>query len=230
MAGILGWFSNDLAIDLGTATTLVYVRGRGIVLNEPSVVAIEKKTENLLAVGIEAKKMLGRTPGNIVAIRPMKEGVIADFEMAERMLRHFITKAHNRSTFVRPRIIIGVPSRITQVEQRAVRDSAELAGAREVYLIEEPVAAAIGAGLPIKVALENTPPELAGDIIDCGIVLTGGGSMLWGMDTRLREETGLPIVTVDDPLTSVVLGVGKILDELDLLRKVSVMSQYSSSR
>jgi rod shape-determining protein MreB len=343
---ILGWFSNDLAIDLGTATTLVYVRGRGIVLNEPSVVAIEKKTEKVLAVGAEAKKMLGRTPGNISAIRPMKEGVIADFEMAERMLRHFITKAHNRSTFVRPRIIIGVPSRITQVEQRAVRDSAELAGAREVYLIEEPVAAAIGAGLPItepsgnmvvdigggttdiavlslggivysesvkvagdrmddaimnyvkkkynlligdhmaerikveigsaypfeekktlmvkgrdlisgiprtlvlddseirealyepistivnaiKVALENTPPELAGDIIDCGIVLTGGGSMLWGMDTRLREETGLPIITVDDPLTSVVLGVGKILDELDLLRKVSVMSQYSSTR
>jgi len=343
---IFGWFSNDLAIDLGTATTLVYVRGRGIVLNEPSVVAIEKKTEKVLAVGAEAKKMLGRTPGNIMAIRPMKEGVIADFEMAEKMLRHFITKAHNRSTFVRPRIIIGVPSRITQVEQRAVRDSAELAGAREVYLIEEPVAAAIGAGLPItepsgnmvvdigggttdiavlslggivysesvkvagdrmddaitnyvkkkynlligdhmaervkveigsaypfaekktmmvkgrdlisgiprtlviddseirealyepistivnaiKVALENTPPELAGDIIDCGIVLTGGGSMLWGMDTRLREETGLPIITVDDPLTSVVLGVGKILDELDLLRKVSVMSQYSSSR
>jgi len=346
MAGILGWFSNDLAIDLGTATTLVYVRGRGIVLNEPSVVAIEKKTETLLAVGIEAKKMLGRTPGNILAIRPMKEGVIADFEMAEKMLRHFITKAHNRSTFVRPRIIIGVPSRITQVEQRAVRDSAELAGAREVYLIEEPVAAAIGAGLPItepsgnmvvdigggttdiavlslggivysesvkvagdrmddaimsyvkkkynlligdhmaerikveigsaypfeekkemmvkgrdlisgiprtlalndaeirealvepistiinaiKVALENTPPELAGDIIDCGMVLTGGGSLLHGMDIRLREETGLPIITVDDPLTSVVLGVGKILDELDLLRKVSVMSQYSGSR
>jgi len=346
VSDIFGWFSNDLAIDLGTATTLVYVRGRGIVLNEPSVVAIEKKTEKVLAVGTEAKKMLGRTPGNIMAIRPMKEGVIADFEMAEKMLRHFITKAHNRSTFVRPRIIIGVPSRITQVEQRAVRDSAELAGAREVYLIEEPVAAAIGAGLPItepsgnmvvdigggttdiavlslggivysesvkvagdrmddaimnyvkkkynlligdhmaervkveigsaypfaekktmmvkgrdlisgiprtlviddseirealyepistivnaiKVALENTPPELAGDIIDCGIVLTGGGSMLWGMDTRLREETGLPIITVDDPLTSVVLGVGKILEELDLLRKVSVMSQYSSSR
>ncbi|HEX9284280.1 MAG TPA: rod shape-determining protein [Nitrospirales bacterium] len=345
-ADVLGWFSNDLAIDLGTATTLVYVRGRGIVLNEPSVVAIERKTEKVLAVGTEAKKMLGRTPGNILAIRPMKEGVIADFEMAEQMLRHFIQKAHNRSTFVRPRIIIGVPSRITQVEQRAVRDSAELAGAREVYLIEEPVAAAIGAGLPItepsgnmvvdigggttdiavlslggivysesvkvagdrmddaimnyvkkkynlligdhmaerikveigsaypfeekktimvkgrdlisgiprtlvlddseirealhepistivnaiKVALENTPPELAGDIIDCGIVLTGGGSMLWGMDTRLREETGLPIITVDDPLTSVVLGVGKILDELDLLRKVSVMSQYSSTR
>src|SRR5207249_2378563 len=211
-----------------------------------------------LAVGAEAKKMLGRTPGNIMAIRPMKEGVIADFEMAEKMLRHFITKAHNRSTFVRPRIIIGVPSRITQVEQRAVRDSAELAGAREVYLIEEPVAAAIGAGLPITEPSGNMVVDIgggttdiavlslggivysesvkvagdrmAGAIIDCGIVLTGGGSMLWGMDTRLREETGLPIITVDDPLTSVVLGVGKILDELDLLRKVSVMSQYSSSR
>lgn len=338
---ILGWFSNDLAIDLGTANTLVFVRGRGVVINEPSVVAIEKKSGRVLAIGAEAKKMLGRTPGNIVAIRPMKDGVIADFEIAEKMLNHFIKKAHNRNTFVRPRVIICVPSRITQVEQRAVRDSAELAGAREVYLIEEPVAAAIGAGLPIaepsgnmvvdigggttdvavislagivysesvkvagdkmddtivnyikrkynlligdhmaeqikfeigsaypleerktfmikgrdlisgipktlviddgeirdalsepisaivnaiKVALENTPPELAGDIIDRGIVLTGGGSLLRGMDTRLREETGLPIITVDNPLTTVVLGTGKVLDELDLLRKVTIMSQ-----
>jgi rod shape-determining protein MreB len=337
----LGWFSNDLAIDLGTANTLVYVRGKGVVINEPSVVAIEKKTGRVLAIGAEAKKMLGRTPGNIVAIRPMKDGVIADFEIAEKMLNHFIKKAHNRNTFVRPRVIICVPSRITQVEQRAVRDSAELAGAREVYLIEEPVAAAIGAGLPIaepsgnmvvdigggttdvavislagivysesvkvagdkmddaivnyikrkynlligdhmaeqikfeigsaypleerktfmikgrdlisgipktlviddgeirealsepisaivnaiKVALENTPPELAGDIIDRGIVLTGGGSLLRGMDTRLREETGLPIITVDNPLTTVVLGTGKVLDELYLLRKVAIMSQ-----
>jgi rod shape-determining protein MreB len=334
---IFGWFSNDLAIDLGTASTLVYVHGKGIVLNEPSVVAVEKKTERVLAVGTEAKRMLGRTPGNIIAVRPMKEGVIADFEMAEQMLKRFIQKAHNRSAFVRPRIIIGVPSRITQVE---------LAGAREVYLIEEPVAAAIGAGLPItepsgnmvvdigggttdiavislggivysesvkvagdrmddaimnyikkkynlligehmaerikfeigsaypfeerktmmikgrdlisgiprtlvvddaevrealqepigtivnaiKVALENTPPELAGDIIDRGVVLTGGGSLLKGMDTRFREETNLPIITVDDPLTSVVLGVGKILDELDLLAKVSVMSQANTYR
>ncbi|HEY5594593.1 MAG TPA: rod shape-determining protein, partial [Nitrospiria bacterium] len=145
----LGWFSNDLAIDLGTANTLVYLKGKGIVINEPSVVAIDKKTGKVLAVGAEAKKMLGRTPGNIVAIRPMKDGVIADFEIAEKMLSHFITKTHNRSTFVRPRIVIGVPSRITQVEKRAVRDSAQLAGAREVYLIEQPVAAAIGAGLPI---------------------------------------------------------------------------------
>jgi len=334
-------FSNDLAIDLGTANTLVYVRGKGIVINEPSVVAIEKRTGQLLAVGLDAKKMLGRTPGNIVAIRPMKDGVIADFEMAEKMLRHFITKAHNRNTFVRPRIIICVPSKITQVEQRAVRDSAELAGAREVYLIEEPIAAAIGAGLPIaepsgnmvvdigggttdvavislagivysesvkvagdkmddaivnyvkrkynlligdhmaeqikfeigsaypleerrtfmikgrdlvsgiprtlviddaeirealaepisaivnaiKVALENTPPELAGDIIDRGIVLTGGGSLLRGMDIRLREETNLPIITVEDPLTTVVVGTGKALDQIDLLKKVSILAQ-----
>src|SRR4026208_402797 len=343
---IFGWFSNDLAIDLGTATTLVYVHGRGIVLNEPSVVAVEKKTEKVLAVGADAKKMLGRTPGNIVAVRPMKEGVIADFEMAEQMLKRFIQKAHKRSAFVPPRRIIGVPSRITQVEQRAVRDSADLAGAREVYLIEEPVAAAIGAGLPItdpsgnmvvdigggttdiavislggivysesvkvagdrmddaimnyikkkynlligehmaerikfeigsaypfeerktmmikgrdlisgiprtlvvddaevrealqepigtivnaiKVALENTPPELAGDIIDRGVVLTGGGSLLKGVDPRSREETNLPIITVDDLLTSVVLGVGKILDELDLLAKVAVMSQANTFR
>jgi len=333
-----------MAIDLGTSSTLVYVLGKGIVLNEPSVVAIEKNSNTILAVGGEAKRMVGRTPGNIVAIRPMKEGVIADFEMAERMLRYFITKVHHRSTFVRPRIIIGVPSRITQVEQRAVKESAELAGAREVYLIEEPVAAAIGAGLPItepsgnmvvdigggttdiavislggivysesvkvagdqmdsaiinhmkreyslligehmaervkfeigsayplpekaqmmvkgrdlisgiprtivvedteirealqesistivsalKVALENTPPELAGDIIDRGIVLTGGGSLLKGLDARLRDETALPIVTVDDPLTSVVLGVGKTLEELSLLRNVASMSTVSS--
>ena len=338
---ILGWFSNDLAIDLGTANTLVYVKGKGIVINEPSVVAIEKRTGKVLAVGAEAKRMLGRTPGNIKAIRPMKDGVIADFEIAEKMLRHFITKAHNRSTFVRPRIVICVPSRITQVEQRAVRDSAELAGAREVSLIEEPIAAAIGAGLPIaepsgnmvvdigggttdvavislagivysesvkvagdkmddaianyikrkynlyigeqvaeqikfeigsafpleerktfvvkgrdlisgipktlvmddseirealaepisaivnaiKVALENTPPELAGDIIDRGIVLTGGGSLLRGMDIRMREETNLPIITVENPLTTVVLGTGKVLDELDLLRKVTLSAQ-----
>jgi len=337
---LLSWFSNDMAIDLGTAHTLVYVQEKGIVLNEPSVVAIEKDTNRVLAVGSEAKRMVGRTPGNISAIRPMKEGVIADFEMVERMLRYFIAKAHNRSNLIRPRIIIGVPSRITQVEQRAVRESAELAGAREVYLVEEAIAAAIGAGLPIteptgnmivdigggttdiavislggivysesvkvagdqmdaaimshlkreynlligehmaervklqigsaypliekaqmmvkgrdlisgiprtivmedteirgalqdsvttivtaiKLALENTPPELAGDIIDRGIVLTGGGSLLRGLDARLRDETGLPIVRVDDPLISVVMGVGKTLEELALLRKVTSVS------
>ncbi|MEK7286633.1 MAG: rod shape-determining protein [Nitrospirota bacterium] len=340
---ILGLFSSDLAIDLGTANTLVFMKGEGIVINEPSVVAIESRMGKIVAIGTEAKRMLGRTPGNIQAIRPMRDGVIADFEIAEKMLNHFLRKAHHRNTFVRPRVAICVPSRITQVEQRAVRDSAELAGAREVYLIEEPMAAAIGAGLPIsepsgnmvvdigggttdvavislagvvysesvkvagdkmddaiisyikrkhnlligdhmaerikieigsaypmeerrtlmikgrdfisgvpktlviddaeirealldpisaivnaiKVALENTPPELAGDILDHGIVLTGGGSILRGLDVRLREETHLPIVLVDDPLTTVVNGTGKVLDDLDLLRKVSIASEWS---
>jgi rod shape-determining protein MreB len=336
LSDILGLFSSDLAIDLGTATTLVYVRGKGITISEPSVVALEKQTNTVLAVGVEAKRMVGRTPGNIVAIRPIKGGTIADFAMTERMLEYFITKAHNRRAFVRPRCIIGVPSRITEVEQRAVRESAGQAGAREVYLIEEPVAAAIGAGLPItepsgnmvvdigggttdiavislggivcsesvkvagdsmddaimsyvkrrynlligehmaervkmevgsaypmeqaktmmvkgrdmisgiprtvvvndseirealedpihsivnalRRALENTPPELAGDIIDKGVVMTGGGSLLPGIATRFQEETNLPIITVEDPLTSVVYGVGKVLDEIELFRKV----------
>lgn len=341
LSSILGWFSTDLAIDLGTASTLVYVKGKGIVCNEPSVVAIEKKSGKVLAVGAEAKRMLGRTPGNIVAIRPIKDGVIADFDVTEKMLSHFITKAHNRKAFVSPRVIIGIPAKITQVEQRAVRDSAELAGAREVYLIEQPIAAAIGAGLPItepsgnmvvdigggttdiavislagivysdsvrvagdkmdeailsyikrkynlligdhmaemikmelgsaypmeekrsmlmkgrdlisgipktlevnsdeirealeepvsaivdavKIALENTPPELAADIIDRGIVIAGGGSLLRGLDLRLREEVNLPIITVENPLTTVVMGTGKVLDELDLLKKISVLNQ-----
>ncbi|MHB8173708.1 MAG: rod shape-determining protein [Nitrospirota bacterium] len=336
---LLGMFSNDLGIDLGTASTLVYAKGRGIVCNEPSVVAIDKSSKRVLAVGMEAKRMLGRTPGDIVAIRPMKDGVIADFDATEQMLRYFIQKVHNRKTFLRPRIIVGVPSGITQVEQRAVRDSAEQAGAREVYLIEEPMAAAIGAGLPItepsgnmvvdigggttdvavislagivysktvktggdkmdeaiinyikrkynlligertaehikmsigsaykvdedgktmevrgrdlvsgipktliidddevrealmeqvltivntiKVTLENTPPELAADIVEKGIVLAGGGALLKGIDVLIREETALPIVIAEDPLSAVVMGTGKALDELDLLRRVSV--------
>lgn len=340
---VISYFSQDIAIDLGTSSTLIYIKGKGIVLNEPSVVTIETHSKKVLAVGEEAKRMVGRTPGNLTAIRPMREGVIADFDMTERMLRYFIQKVHRGGTLIRPRIIIGVPSRITQVEQRAVKESAELAGAREVYLIEEPVAAAIGAGLPItepsgnmvvdigggttdiavislggivysesvriagdqidgaiishlkreyslligehmaerikmeigsayplpekkqmavkgrdlvsgiprtiliddseirealqdclttivraiRQALENTPPELAGDIIDRGIVLTGGGSLLQGLDDRLREETALPIVTVDDPLTSVVLGVGKTLEEFSLLRKISSHSSLN---
>jgi len=170
----LSLFSSDMAIDLGTAHTLVYVQGKGIVLNEPSVVAIEQQTNKILAVGSEAKRMVGRTPGNISAIRPMKEGVIADFEMAERMLRYFITKVHNRTAFVRPRIIIGVPSRITQVEQRAVKESAELAGAREVYLIEEPVAAAIGAGLPITEPTGNMVVDVGGGTTDIAVISLGG--------------------------------------------------------
>jgi len=337
---ILGWFSNDLAIDLGTANTLVYVKGKGIVLSEPSVVAVRKNDRDrsrVLAVGREAKMMLGRTPGNIVAIRPMKDGVIADFEITEAMLRHFIRKVHNRRSLIRPRIIICVPSGITPVEKRAVRESAESAGAREVYLIEEPMAAAIGAGLPItepicnmvvdigggtsevavislagivysksvrvggdkmdeailqyikrtynlligertaeiikttignafpgevesmdvkgrdlvsgipkiininsdevrlaiqeqidvivaavKTALEQTPPELAADIVDRGIYLTGGVALLKGLDDLLKQETGLPIKIADDPLTTVVLGSGRALDNLNILKEVMI--------
>ena len=340
---ILGWFSNDLAIDLGTANTLVYAKGKGIVVSEPSVVAVTKDgrgPDKVRAVGREAKEMLGRTPGNIVAIRPMKEGVIADFEIAEAMLRYFITRVHNRSTLVRPRIVVAVPSGITEVEKRAVRESAMSAGAREVYLIEEPMAAAIGAGLPVtepsgnmivdigggttevavlslsgivysnstrvggdkmdeaiinyvkrkynlligertaelvkinigtayptddirtlevkgrdlvagvpktlelksdeicealaepvntmvesvKIALESTPPELSADIVDKGIVMTGGGAMLANLDLLLREATGLPVMLAEDPLTAVVLGTGRCLDELELLREVAVRS------
>jgi len=338
---IFGWLSNDLAIDLGTANTLVYVRGNGIVVDEPSVVAVRRNgrgANKVLAVGQEAKMMLGRTPGHIEAIRPMKDGVIADFEVAEAMLRYFIKKANNRRTLIRPRVIVCVPSGITQVEKRAVRESAESAGAREVFLIEEPMAAAIGAGLPIteptsnmvvdigggttevavislagivysksvrvggdkmdeailqyikskynlligersaevikttvgnahrdekaehmqikgrdlatgipkvigidsdevrqaiieqiktivetvKSALEQTPPELAADIVDNGIVISGGGALLKNIDKLLFEETGLPITIAEDPLSAVVMGSGKALDSIDALRQVMI--------
>ncbi len=340
---ILGWFSSDLAIDLGTANTLVYARGRGIVVSEPSVVAVVKDgrgPDKVRAVGREAKEMLGRTPGNIVAIRPMRDGVIADFEITEAMLRYFIARVHNRSRLVRPRIVIAVPSGITEVEKRAVRESAMSAGAREVYLIEEPMAAAIGAGLPVtepsgnmivdigggttevavislsgivysnstrvggdkmdeaiinyvkrkhnlligertaelikmnigtaypteeirsmeikgrdlvggvpktleiksdevrealtepvtamveavKIALERTDPELAADIVDKGIVMSGGGALLANLDILLREETGLPVMVAEDALTAVCLGTGHCLDELRLLREVAIRS------
>ncbi len=338
---ILGLFSNDLAIDLGTANTLVYVKGKGIVLNEPSVVAVTKgshRGNKILAVGREAKTMLGRTPGDIVATRPMKDGVIADFDITETMLRYFIRKVHNRRSLVRPRIIISIPSGITQVEKRAVRESAESAGARDVFLIKEPMAAAIGADLPIteptsnmvvdigagttevavislagtvysrsvrmggdkmdesilqhikrkynlliglqtaelikmtignayptdepeyvevkgrdlvtgipkiltidseevrkaileqvkaiveivKIALEQMPPELSADVVDKGIVLTGGGALLKNLDVLLREETRLPITITDDPLTTVAIGAGKVLDNLSILKEISV--------
>ena len=337
---ILGFFSNDLAIDLGTANTLVYIKGKGIVCNEPSVVVIRKDDKKPIAVGTEAKKMIGKTPANITAIRPMKDGVIADFDATGEMLKYFIKKVHNRRSFISPRIIIGVPSGITQVEQRAVKDAAQLSGAREVYLIGEPMAAAVGVGLPvgepsgnmivdigggttdvavisldgvvyskavrvggdkmdesimayikrrynlmigdttteqikinigsayktngseqrvmeikgrdlisgipktlaineneirealqepvnaildtIKVILENTPPELAADIVDRGIVLAGGGALLTGLDLLIREETGLPVILAEDPITAVVRGVGKMLDELDFLKKVAL--------
>lgn len=338
---VYGLFSNDLAIDLGTATTLAYVKGKGIVSNEPSVVAVQRGvngTKRVLAVGKQAKEMLGRTPGNILAVRPMKDGVIADFEVTEAMLRYFIMQAHKRRALVKPRIIVCVPSGITEVEKRAVRDSALAAGAREVYLIEEPMAAAIGAGLPItepsgnmivdigggttevavislagivvsksirvggdkmdeaivqyikrkynlligersaeeikkqigsaypvdetmtldvkgrdlvagvprtltinsdevrdalsepvnaileavRVVLERTPPELSADIVDRGIVLSGGGSQLKNLDVLLREETGLPVTIAENPQLSVIRGTGKALDELVLLKEVAV--------
>ena len=337
---LFGMFSNDLAIDLGTANTLIYVKGKGIILSEPSVVAIKKGTNQVLKVGKEAKEMLGRTPGSIVAIRPLKDGVIADFDVTEQMIRAFILKSHNRKALVRPRVIVGVPSGITQVEKRAIRDSADQAGAREVYLIEEPMAAAIGAGLPVqepsgsmivdigggttevavislsgivysqsvriagdemdegitqylkrkynllvgertsenikiqigsaypfdephkmeikgrdlvdgipktltindsdvrealhdpvyaivdavKTALERTPPELSADIAEKGIVLAGGGALLHGLDTLISLETHLKVRVADDPLSCVVLGTGKVLDELDLLKTVCLES------
>src|SRR5437762_948205 len=253
---LAGMFSNDLAVDLGTANTLVYVRGEGIVLNEPSIVAIHQADHSVLAVGHEAKAMLGRTPGNIVAIRPLKDGVIADFDVTEKMLHYFISKVHRRRTLVRPRIVVGVPSGITQVEKRAVRDSAMQAGAREVYLIEEPMGGErrtmevkgrdLIDGIPktivitdeeirealrepvmtivetVRTCLERTPPELAADIVDKGIVITGGGALLRGLDHLLRQETNLPVTPGEDPLSCVALGTGKVLDELDLLKKVAI--------
>ncbi len=268
---LLGAFSNDLAIDLGTANTLVYVKGKGVVLSEPSVVAVRtdgRTKGRVLAVGLEAKRMLGRTPANIVAIRPMRDGVIADFDVTEAMLKHFIRKVHNnRKAMVRPRIIIAVPSGITQVEKRAVKESAESAGAREVFLIEEPMAAAIGAGLPITEPTCNMVVDIgggttevavislagivytrslrvAGDKMDAsiskhikrkynlligertaeisGIVLTGGGALLKNFDRLLREKTGLPIVVTEDPLSTVALGCGKSLDEIEILKEVVI--------
>jgi len=334
----MSFIGRDMAIDLGTANTLVYVRGRGIVLDEPSVVAINNDTGGILAVGLEAKKMIGRTPGNIVAIRPLKDGVIADFDTTERMLRYFIQKVHRRRYLAKPRIVVCVPSGITGVEQRAVKDAGYAAGARKVYIIEEPMAAAIGAGLPIheptgnmvvdigggttevavislggivttgsirvggdaldqaiinwikreyslllgertaelikqrigsayhfanepdaeipgrdlatglpktivvsaaeirkaleepvnaivnavKNTLDRTPPELASDIINQGIMLTGGGALLLGLDERLRKETGLPIHVAEDPLRAVVIGTGKCIEEFEALEKVLI--------
>lgn len=338
LRSIFSVFSNDLAIDLGTANTLVYARGRGIVVDEPSIVAINKLTNKVEAVGHEAKDMLGRTPGSIVAIKPMKDGVIADFDVTEEMLKYFIKKAHNRNHLLSPRIVICIPSEITQVEKRAVRESALRAKASEVYLVEEAMAAAIGAGLPItepsgnmiidigggttdiavislsgivysrsvrvagnemdesitqyikrkhnlligertaeqikiqigsaapvqdgltmeikgrnliegipktvtitdeevrealsdaistiinavRVALERTPPELSADIVDKGIVLTGGGALLKHLDLKIKDDTDLPVFLAEDPLSSVVLGVGKMLDDMSLLKRVSL--------
>jgi rod shape-determining protein MreB len=338
MSSSLSFLGRDMAVDLGTANTLVYVRGRGIVLNEPSVVAINTTTTGILAVGTEAKRMIGRTPGNVVAIRPLKDGVIADFDTTERMLRYFIQKVHRRRHFAKPRLVVCVPSGITGVEQRAVKEAGYQAGSRKVYIIEEPMAAAIGAGLPVheptgnmvvdigggttevavislggivtsqsirtagdeldtaiisyvkkeyslmlgertaeeikmaigsahkmadepsaeirgrdlvsglpktivvtaeeirkaieepvnaiidavKVTLDKCPPELSGDVMDRGIVLTGGGALLRGLDERLRHETGMPIHIADNPLHSVAMGSGKCVEEFEALQQVLI--------
>lgn len=335
---IFGFFSSDLAIDLGTANTLVYAKGRGIVVNEPSIVALDKNNKRVLAVGREAKEMLGRTPADIVAVKPMKDGVIADFDVTEVMLKYFIKQAHKRNHLLSPRIVIGIPAEITQVEKRAVQESALRAKASEVFLVEQAMVAAIGAGLPIteacgnmivdigggtsdiavislsgivysrsvrvagnemdeaiiqyikrkhnlligertaesikiqigsaaplerpltieikgrnliegvpktvtigdeeirdalsdsigiiinaiKVALERTPPELSADIMDRGIVLTGGGALLKRFDKRIADETGLPVFIAEDPLSSVVLGTSKMLTDFKLLRRICV--------
>src|SRR5258705_467182 len=219
LSRVIGVFSADMGIDLGTANPLVYVKGRGIVLNEPSVVALTTQSgkRQVLAVGEEAKMMLGRTPGNIQAIRPLRDGVIADFEVAEAMIKHFISKVHNRRSFAHPQIVVCVPSGSTAVERRAIQESAESAGARKVWLIEEPVSAIVEA---VKVCLENTAPELAADIVDKGIVLTGGGAMLSNMDTVLRQATGLPVSVAEDPLLCVALGTGHAVENIVRLRGV----------
>jgi rod shape-determining protein MreB len=338
MSNAMTFLGRDMAVDLGTANTLVYVRGRGIVLNEPSVVALNTNNGQVVAVGVEAKRMIGRTPGNIVAVRPLKDGVIADFDVTERMLRYFIQKVHKRTRMAKPRIVVAVPSGITGVEQSAVKEAGHQAGARKVYIIEEPMAAAIGAGLPVneptgnmvvdigggtsevavislggivtsqsiriggdeldqaiitfgkkehslmlgertaeeiklalgsafpakeephaeirgrdlvsglpktilisaaevrraidepinliidavKSTLDKCPPELAGDVMDRGIALTGGGALLRGLDQRIREETGMPVHIADSPLDSVVLGTGKCVEDFDTLRQVLV--------
>src|SRR5437868_118410 len=232
--------ANAIGVDLGTANTLIYVKGEGIVLNEPSVVAIDRESKKIKGVGLEAKRMLGRTPDGVMAVRPMKDGVIADFDVTEKMLRYFLTLVIDKHVFkVKPRVIVCVPSGITEVEKRAVRDSAMGAGAKEVFMVSEPMAAAIGVGLPVESptgnmvidigeaiqepiqqivdavrrALEITPPELASDIVDRGIVMTGGGALIRGLDMMLSQETGLPIHVDDDPLTCVVRGTGRILDD-----------------
>ncbi len=338
MSNVLTFLGRDMAVDLGTANTLVYVRGRGIVLNEPSVVALNTNNGQIVAVGVEAKRMIGRTPGNIVAVRPLKDGVIADFDVTERMLRYFIQKVHRRTHLARPRLVVAVPSGITGVEQSAVKEAGHQAGARRVYIIEEPMAAAIGAGLPIheptgnmvvdigggttevavislggivtsqsiriggdemdqaiitfgkkeyslmlgertaeeikmalgsafpaedephaeirgrdlvsglpktvvisaaevrkaieepvnlivnavKNTLDKCPPELAGDVMDRGIALTGGGALLRGLESRIREDTGMPVQVADNPLDSVVLGTGKCVEDFETLRQVLV--------
>src|SRR5437667_190432 len=210
---ITGWGGRDMAVDLGTANTLVYVRGRGIVLSEPSVVAIDQRSGEVHAVGVEAKRMLGRTPGSIAAIRPLKDGVIADFDVTEQMLRHFIQKVHQHR-FAHPRVVVCVPSGVTGVEKRAVEEATLSAGARQA--LDEPVSQIIEA---IKSTLDKTPPELAADIMDRGIVLAGGGALLTNLDERLRHETQMPVHLAESPLTCVAVGSGRSLEEFEAIHR-----------
>ena len=248
MFGFFNKFSHDMGIDLGTANTLVHVKGKGIIIREPSVVAVDKANNEVLAIGAEAKQMIGRTPGHIIAIRPMKDGVIADFDITQSMLKFFIKKAIGKNSLVRPRIVVGVPSGVTEVEKRAVIDATVQAGAREAYLIEEPMAAAIGAGLPVQEAtgsmvvdinqvcealnepvtnildavrntLERTPPELAADIMDRGVVMTGGSSLLRNLDRIMSRDTGMPVYVSDDALSCVALGTGLAVENVDVYKK-----------
>src|SRR5437899_87125 len=215
--------SRDIGVDLGTANTLVHVRGRGIVISEPSVVAKDTRTGAILAIGAEAKRMVGRTPASITAVRPLKDGVISDFDITEQMLRYFIHKVHNGVALLpRPRVIIGIPSGVTEVEKRAVQDAAISAGARWARLVEEPMVDAI------KDTIEETPPELVADVMDQGIYLAGGGALLRGLDTRVAEATQMAVHVADDPLTCVVRGCGKILEELDSYERSLVVETYAA--
>src|SRR5918912_33837 len=229
---LTGFGGRDMAVDLGTANTLVYVRGRGIVLSEPSVVAVDSRTGEVHAVGIEAKRMLGRTPGTISAIRPLKDGVIADFEVTEEMLRHFIQKVH-QNRWAHPRVVVCVPSGVTGVEKRAVEEACLSAGARQAYLIEEPMAAAIGAGLPVGEPTGNMIVDIGGGttevaVISLGgivvsqslrVVLAGGGALLHGLDERLRHETQMPMHLAESPLTCVAIGSGRSLEEFEVIHR-----------
>src|SRR5439155_1619739 len=220
-------FVSDIGIDLGTANTLVHVRGRGIVLSEPSIIAFDRATHAVVAVGTPAKAMLGRTPGTIDVIRPLKDGVIAHFDAAQTLLRHLVARVQGRSPWRRPRMVIGVPSCITPVEKRAVREAAVQAGAHAVYLVEEPVREAVHDCIgsivaTIRSSLECTPPEIAADMVDSGIVLTGGGALLDGLDEIIRKETYLPVTIADEPLSCVVRGVGVLLEDISLLERVSL--------
>ena len=226
---LFGFLSHDIAIDLGTANTLVMVRGRGIVIIEPSIVAIDRTSKRILAIGEEAQRMVGRTPANIVAVRPLRDGVISDFEVTERMLSYFIRAVQDRSFLAQPRVVIGIPSGVTEVEKRAVHDAALSAGARSCFLIEEPLAGSVGQIVEaVRSSIEVTPPELVSDLMAHGIALAGGGALLRGLDRRISQETRFPVYVSEDPLLCVVRGAGAIFDEIEA--SSTVEQQFDSGR